>query len=329
MNRRETLAALLVLCAAAGPLRAQAPAQPGRPVRIGMLTTTSQAGYRIQEKIFVNAMRELGWVEGRNVVYDRVYADDDEARLPALAKALVSRSPDLIHVINNPTALAALAQTRTIPIVMGASIDPVAYGLVKSLARPGGNVTGIVNIGMELGPKRLQLLKEALPKLSRVGVLVHPLWPPSLREQKLIEQAAPTLGVAVSPLSVNQPTDLEAAFALAAKNRVDAVLTTHVAPFLDLRKRLLELAARQRIPVVGHRGELAEDGALIAYGSILADQIRRSVQQVDKVLKGAKPADLPVEQPTKFEIVVNLRTAKVLGVMIPQAFLARADRVIE
>jgi putative ABC transport system substrate-binding protein len=273
-------------------------------------------------------MRQLGWQEDRNIVYDRVYADDDEARLPALAKALVGRGPDVIHVIANPVTLAVFAETRTIPIVMAASADPVAYGLVKSLARPGGNVTGIVNIGHELGPKRLQLLKEVAPKISRVGVLVNPLYPYSLSEQKLIENAAPALGVTVVGMTVNHVANLEPALALAAKNRLAAVLTTHIAPFFDMRKQLLEFAARHRIAVVGHRGELAEDGALLAYGSLLSEQLRRSAQIVDKVLNGVKPADIPVEQPTKFEIVVNLRSAKALGLAIPPSFLARTDRVI-
>ena len=329
MNRRDAIAALLALGAAAGPLRAQAPSQTGNPARVAIFASTTRAEYQSREKILVDAMRELGWVEGRNVVYDRVYADDDEVRLPALAKALVSRSPDVIHVISNRTALAVFAQTRTIAIVMAASADPVAAGLVKSLARPGGNVTGIANIGFELGPKRLQLLKEAVPKVARVGVLVNPLYPYTLSEQKLIEQAASTLRVAVTPLSVKQRTDLEAAIALAAKNRVEAVLTTNIAPFVDFRKQLLGIAARHRIAVIGHRGEQAEDGALIAYGSTLSEQIGRSAHFVDNVLKGAKPADLPVEQPTRFELVVNRKTARALGLTIPPSFLARADRVIE
>jgi putative ABC transport system substrate-binding protein len=323
MRRREFVALLGV---ATWPFAAHAQKEPAR---IGIFATTSQAGYQLPEKSFVDAMRELGYAEGRNVVYDRAYANDDETRLPALAAALVGRNPDVIHVISNPTALAVAAETRTIPIVMGASADPVAVGLVKSLARPGGNVTGIANIGFELGPKRLQLAKEALPKISRVGVLVNALYPQSLREQELIEQAALTLGVAVSPLSVKQAADLEPAFALGAKSRLEVVLTTHISPFLDLRKRVLEHAARQRIAVVGHRGELADDGALIAYGSVLSDQIRRSAHLVDRVLKGAKPAELPVEQPTKFEIVLNLRTARVLGLTLSQSVLGRADRVIE
>jgi putative ABC transport system substrate-binding protein len=327
MNRRDFLIVVAALYAASA--RAQAPERSGKPVRVGILADTIAANNQVRETSFVDAMRELGWVEGRNIVYDRVYADDDETRLPALAAALVARSPDLIHVGPTVCALAALAKTRTIPIVFGAATGAVEEGLVKSLAHPGGNATGITNISWELGGKRLQLHKQALPRITRVGVLVSPLSPAGPREQKLIDQAGATLGVKVTPALMKQANELDAAFAYLAKRQVEAVLSTTNTLLLNGRKRILDLAAKQRIPVVGHRNEFADDGALMSYGALTSDQFRRAAQLADKILKGTKPADIPVEQPTKFELVVNLKTAKALGITIPNAILLQAERVIE
>jgi len=307
----------------------QARERAGMPARVGILERTTQAKYEQMEKTFVDAMRDLGWEEGRNVVYDRAYADDDVARLPGLAAALVGRGPDVIYTITSEPSQAAFDSTRTIPIVMGSLNDIVEFGYVNSLARPGGNVTGITNFGMELGGKRLQLLKEALPKVTRVGVLIQPLRPTGFKELKLIEQASRALAVTVTPAPVKQPGELDAAFASLSKGRVEAVLTTHTQLFLTERKRILDLAARERIPVIAHRSEMADDGALLSYSSILDDQIRRAAYLVDKILKGSKPADTPMERPTKFELAVNMKTAKALGITIPQSILVRADKVIE
>ena len=327
-TRRKFLLALATLCASHA--RAQAPERTGKPVRVGIFSQSTQARHQIFEKPFFDAMRELGWVEGRNIIYDRVYAEEDEARLPALAAALVSRSPDLIHVPGNQPALAIYAKTRMIPIVFCSVSSPVEIELVKSFAHPGGNVTGVANIGWELGGKRLQLLKQALPNLSRAGVLTNPDSPQGTKELKLIEQAAALLRVNVIPVIVKQASDLDTAFASLAKNRVEAVLSVHIALFITSeRKRILEYAAKQRIPVVGPRSEFAEDGGFMSYSAPLADQVRRSAQLVDKILKGAKPADIPVEQPTKFELVVNMKTAKALGIKIPGEIMLQATRVIE
>lgn len=328
MNHRRKLIVALGAGALTAPFGSFAQ-QQGKVWRVAVLATTTQAKFKMAEETLVGAMRELGWVEGRNVTYDRVYADDDESRLPALAAALVARGPDLIYSGSNPVTLAAFAKTRTIPIVFSASNDPVETGLVQSLARPGGNVTGISNIGWELGGKRLQMLKKALPKLNRVGVLVNPTRPECLREQALIEQAGTTLGIKVLPALMQEPKELGGAFALLAKNRVEAVLTTHYVLFMDQRKGILKLAQAQRIPVAGHRSEMANDGALMSYSALHTDQIRRAAQLADKILKGAKPADIPVEQPTKFELVVNMKTAKMLGITIPGEIMLQADRVIE
>jgi len=272
-------------------------------------------------------MRELGWIEGRNVTYDRVYAEGNPARLPDLAGELVARRPDLLYTTPNAEALALAAKTRSIPIVFGAVTGPVELGLARSLARPGGNATGVANIGSELGGKRMQLLKQVLPNLRRVGVLVVPNTPSAMNEPQLIGQAAGT-GVEVMAAYVKDG-ELGTAFASLAQGQVEAVLMTHTPIFVRQRKRVLELASKLRIPVIGHRSEVAEAGALLSYSSILLEQIRASARIADKILKGATPADIPIEQPTKFELVINLKSANALGITVPQSVLVQADRVIE
>jgi putative ABC transport system substrate-binding protein len=327
--RRQFLIGLAALYAIPG--RAQPAERAGKPMRVGMLipgSRTSRPAGNV--KTFVDTMRELGWIEGRNILYDRVYADLDESRYPALAAELVARSPDLIWVTSTPSAQAAFAGTRTIPIVVASSNNMVERGLVKTLARPGGNVTGVQSIGRELGGKRLQLLKQALPKMARVGVLVYPSsGRSSTQEFRVIEKAAATLGVTVIPAMAKEVGEFDTAIASLVKNRVEALLITQTSLFHNGRKRILELAASRRLPVVGARSEFADDGALMSYGALLSDQVRRSAQMADKILKGTKPADIPVELPTKFELVVNAKTAKALGITIPGEILLQANRVIE
>jgi putative ABC transport system substrate-binding protein len=324
-NRRKLLLALAAL--PAGLARAQAPA--GKPVRVGIFERTSADKYQAREKLFVDTLRELGWVEGHNIFYDRVYADDDLQRLPALAAALVKRGPNLIFTLSGGSSDAVVAATRTIPIVLGSQSHIVERGWVKSLAHPGGNITGIVNIGPELGPKRLQLLKQALPKITRVGVLVNLVVGGGATELKSIEQAASGLRVTVVSALAKQASELEAAFASLAKNRIEALLIAHNEFFLSERRRILDFAAKQRVPVIAHRSEMTDDGALMSYSSILTEQIRRAAHLVDKILKGAKPGDIPIELPTKFELVVNQRTAKALGITIPGEVMLQANRVVE
>ena len=304
--------------------RAQPAAPAAKPVRVGIFRF-GQPETAPSYKAFVDAMRELGWTEGRNVIYDRVFTED-QARVPALASELVARRPDLVYVNTNGTAHAVLARTRTIPIIGFSMSSPVESGLVQSLARPGGNVTGIANIGWELGGRRMQLLKEILPMIRRVGVLAI-RGTGTLDHMKLIEHAAGA-GVNVVQALVREG-ELEPALAILAENRVEALLTYHHSFFLLHRKRILDFAMKHRIPVIGHRGQQTNDGALMSYSSNLLDQARRSAQLADKVLKGTRPADIPVEQPTKFELVVNLKTAKALGITIPQSILLQAERVIE
>ena len=333
MNKRRKL--VIVLGAlSAGLARAQPAERAGKTMRVGMLSPAKRAAADVgNSKRFVDAMRELGWVEGRNILYDRAYVEGDEKRFPALAAELVARSPDLIWVVPSQAARAAFASTRTIPIVFAASGNVVERGLVKTLARPGGNVTGVQNIGWELGGKRLHLLKQALPKLTRVGVLITPNPDPlgaSAREFAMIEKAAATLGVTAIPAMAKEVGEFDAAIASLVKNQVEALLVIHITLFFRGRKRILELAASRRLPVVGFRSEYADDGALMSYSALVSDQIRRSAQMVDQILKGTKkPADIPVELPTKFELVVNVKTAKALGITIPAEILLQAARVIE
>ncbi|MBI3919070.1 MAG: ABC transporter substrate-binding protein [Betaproteobacteria bacterium] len=320
--RRKFLAGLATLYTAAAV--APSSISAGRSARVGILSSGTWDEALLQE--FIGAMHDLGWVEGRNIIYERV-AVNGIGRTPEAAKELVSRNPDLIVARGGPDALVLLARTRTIPIVFWAANDPIERGIVASLPRPGGNVTGVANIGWELGGKRMQLLREAVPGASRVGVLTMAAGS-SLSEHKLIRQAAGPV-VEVVPAVAKMAQELDSALASLASARIGALMTTHTPLFLRERKRILNFAARARFPVIGHRNELADDGALLSYSSALVDQVRRSAHLVDKVLKGTRPADIPVEQPTKFELVVNVKTAKALGIKIPEKLLLRADRVIE
>lgn len=326
MNTRRRF---LIGLAALGPALAQA--QPagrgGKPLRVAMLRSGRADQPNVLTKVFVDTMRDLGWMEGRNIVYDIRWAEGDDSRLPELAATLVARQPDLIYVGNNPQALAAFGKTRTIPVVFSSVTDPVNAGLVQSLARPGGNVTGIANIGWELGGRRMQLLKESLPNMSRVGVLMIPSTASS-KEQELIKQSAGA-GIRIVPAIARDAKDIDAAVGAFAEQRVEAWILTQTALFMSHRKRVLAHAEKQRMPVMGYRAEQVQDGALMSYGSLLPDLVRRAAHIADKVLKGTKPADIPVEQPTKFELVINMKTAKALGITIPPSIFLQAERVIE
>ena len=298
--------------------------------RVAIFEPTTAEKYQTRERVFVDTLRELGWIEGRNIEFDRVFGNDDVRRLPVLATSLVKRVPDVIYTTSGGSSNAAVAATRTIPIVLGSQSDLVERGWVQSLAHPGGNVTGIVNLGPDLGPKRLQLLKQALPKVTRVGLLVTPLFGGGAREMKMIEQLAKDLRIAVVSTPVNQQADeLDAAFAALTKGRIEALLIAHSWYFLSVRKQILEFASQLRIPVVAHRSEMTDSGALMSYSSIFSEQVRRAAHLVDKILKGEKPADIPVELPTRFELVINRRTANALGIRIPGEIMLQAARVIE
>jgi len=315
----------LALALALAPLVAEA--QPAEKLaRIGYLGLGSAAD---APKALLQGLRELGYVEGQNLVIEYRYAEGKAERLPDLAAELVSLKVDIIVAGGTPPPLAAKRATTTIPIVMTSAGDPVGSGLVASLAKPGGNVTGLSTFTRDLAAKRLQLLKEVVPVVSRVAVLWNAANPYAVLNMRETEAAARTLGLQVKSVEVRGPDDIESGFPAAIRWRAGALIVVDD-PFTYVhRTRIADLAARSQLPAMYGFMQYAEAGGLMAFGTSLADLSRRAAIYVDKILKGAKPADLPVEQPTKFELVINLKTAKALGLTIPQTLLLRADRVIE
>ena len=310
----------------AGTVRAQAPAKVRR---IGLLTPASPSDTVLWHQAFRLGLRDLGWVEGKNISIEYRYAEGRSDRLPDLAADLLRLKVDVIVASFAPDALAAQKATRTIPIVMTAAGDPVASGLVESLARPGGNITGLSQMIQELGGKRLELLTEMVPKLSRVAVLWNPQGSGSTLSWKEIQLPARQLGIQLHSLEVRSPNELDKAFDDATRARAGALFIGPDPVMVTNLKRIAGLAAKSRLPSIYHVSEFADAGGLAAYGPDRADLFRRAATFVDKILKGAKPGDLPVEQPTRFELVVNMKTAKALGIKIPQSILLQADRVIE
>jgi ABC-type uncharacterized transport system substrate-binding protein len=277
------------------------------------------------------SLRELGYIEGQNLAIEYRYAQGQVDRFPKLTAELVRLKVDIIVVAGgNRIILAAKNATKTIPIIMvGAGVDPVEAGLVESLARPGGNVTGITNISRELGGKRLELLKEAVPKVARVAVLYEPAAPGAIRDVKeVLPVAARALGLTIQPWEVRDADGLEKVFAALNKQRPDGLFVTRSRLMGDNQKPIVGFALRSRLPSVYDNRAAAHAGGLMSYGADVADSYRRVAVFVDKILKGAKPGDLPVEQPQKFELVINLKTAKQIGLTIPPNVLARADKVI-
>ena len=311
----------------AGPFPAQAQ-QAGKVWRIGYLDQGSTAGNGPYFKAFRNGLRDLGWVEGKNITLDIRFAEGKTEQLPALAAELVRLKVDLIATSSTPAALAAKQATATIPIVIGFVADPVGSGVVSSLARPGGNITGWTHLGVELRGKYLELLKEAVPGAMRFGVLWNPANPAHRPSMGAIEAAARRLKVELYPVSAQEPKELESAFSALAAKRVEALVVFPDGMFLAQTSVIVGLAARRRLPALYGVREYAEAGGLMTYGTSLVDMFRLSASFADKILKGAKPGDLPVEQPTKFELVINLKTAKTLGLTIPPSVLGRADEVI-
>jgi putative ABC transport system substrate-binding protein len=309
--------------------RASEAQQPAKLFRLGLLGTvplTEPGASRIWDG-FLEGLRQLGYVEGQNVVIERRFSEGKAERLPDLAAELVRLKVDVI-VAAAITADEAKRATSTIPIVMTNHGDPLGNRLVTSLARPGGNVTGLSTLSPDLVGKQLQLLKEAVRRLSRVAVLSNPTHPGHPRSLRETEVAARSLKVRLQILEARAPTELAAAFSAVTKESADALLLLGDPMFFGERTRIVELAAKNRLPLMGGQTEYAEAGGLLAYGVDHRDSFRRAATYVDKILKGAKPGDLPVEQPTKFELVINLKTAKALGLTIPQSLLQRADQVI-
>jgi putative tryptophan/tyrosine transport system substrate-binding protein len=315
------LALALVLLAA--PLAASAQQPPGKSYRIGLLGDVPS----FLDEAFRQGLRELGYVEGQNIAIEHRSPELKYERLPGLAADLVRLKMDVIVAASPAATEAAKRATSTIPIVFTVSGDPVADGLVASLARPGGNITGLATISPELLGKQLEILKSVAPKVSRVAVLQNPNTHRGVLRQA--EGAARALGVQLQILEARTPSEIDAAFAAMSSQRADGILVLRDAVFRAQRAQITALAAKNRLPAVYGLREEAEVGGLVAYGASVPQLYRRAATYVDKILKGAKPGDLPVEQPTKFELVINLKTAKTLGLTIPPSLLLRADQVIE
>ena len=326
MTKRIIFLALCSLLLA--PCSAVEAQQPAKFFRIGFLSPFSPSATALWHQAFLQGLRDLGWVEGKNLSIEYRYAEGRRDRLPDLVADLVRLKVDIIVASVNTDALVAKKATRTIPIVMASAGDPVATGLVDSLARPGGNITGLSQMAPEMAGKRLELLKEIVPKLSRVAVLWNPQGTTSTLNWKELQLPARELGVKLHSLEVQSLNDFDKAFKDATKARAGALSIMPDQLFAGNLRRIADLAVKSRLPSIFHLSEFADSGGVVGYGPDRPDQFRRAASYVDKILKGAKPADLPVEQPTKFEFIINLRAAKQIGLTIPPNVLARADRVI-
>jgi putative ABC transport system substrate-binding protein len=303
--------------------------QPAKVPRIGFLGATSPSAISARLDAFRQGLRELGYVEGKNILIEYRYAEAKLDRLPALAAELVRLKVDVMVLAGPASIRPAKEATNTIPIVMANDADPVGSGVVASLARPGGNITGLSNLAPEMGGKRLELMKEIVPKLARVAVFGTSNTTGTAQVLNEMEFAAGVFKLHLQYLDVLSPKDIETAFREARKGRADAVLVLQGGVFNSHRKQIAALAVKSRLPAIYHAPEYVEDGGLMSYGVSVTDLYRRAATYVDKILKGAKPADLPVEQPKKFEFIINLKAAKQIGLTIPPNVLARAEKVIK
>ena len=327
MNRRDTLFALLALGATSSARQVRA--QAGRIYRVASAWIATEATVRPYEQVFVDALQKLGYEVGRNLAYESRYANGAPGRLPGLIDELIALKPDVLAGIEG-VARVMKGKTSTIPIVLTNSADPVAAGLVQSLSRPGGNVTGSSTLYEQLGPKHMELMREILPRAKTVAQLHDTNGPSSKAAESNARQAAKKLGLSYFPYHVSNQVDVERAFVEMAKNRPDVLLGGASSGMLfGLRQFTIENAARLRIADISTLASYADLGALMSYGPSLEEAFRLAATYVDRILKGAKPADLPVQQATRFEMVINLKTAKALGITVPQSMLLRADRVIE
>ncbi len=330
MRQRAILIVALALIVLPAPLAAAAQ-QPSKVARIGLLSPSSLAANPHLREAFSQGLRDLGYVEGQNVAIEYRSAEGKLEQLPELAAELVRLKVAVIVTSGTPAAQAAKQATTTTPIVMATAADAVGSGLVAGLAWPGGNITGTSFLGAELVPKRLELLKEAVPGMTRVGVLSHPGVPSEGTVKIMLEEteaAARALRVRLQRLEARGPNEFDRAFTTMSRERASGLIVLPSSMFLTERRRIVDLAARSRLPAMYYFREFAEAGGLMSYGPNVSDLWRRAATYVDKILKGAKPADLPVEQPTRFELVINLKTAKALGLTIPPSVLIRADQVI-
>jgi putative ABC transport system substrate-binding protein len=325
MRRREFIVGIAVL---AGSLSNASAEKPSVPL-IGFLLAGSEPAYTGLLRAFREAMGQLGYVEGKNLRFEYRFAQGELDRLPGLATDLVLLNPNVIVSAPLPANIAAHQATSTIPIVIANGADPVGFGLVKSLSHPGGNVTGLANFAEVLASKQIDVLRELFPRLSTLGVLVNsanPLHVPQLKETTI---AATVNGLALAIIEVTAASQLPSAFDQLQAKHVDAVAVPPDTMFFNRRRQIADLAAAKKLPAIYGFREHVEDGGLISYGPDMRENYRRAASFVDKILKGAKPSELPVEQPTKIELVLNLRAAKTLGLSVPTSLLARADEVIE
>jgi len=331
MNSRRKLLVTLGAGAFVAPFRSFAQQQPAKVRRIGLLIPNTRAVASLSPRIaaFLLGLRDLGWIEGQNVAIERRFAEGHLARLAELAAELVSLKMDVIVTAASPSARAAKNATGTIPVVILDPGDPVGSGLVDTLARPGGNVTGLSSVAPDLAGKRLGLLKETVPRVTRVAVLFNAAIPPADVAMKELQVAAKVLGIHILPAAVNGSKNLEETFGLILAQQADGLLVFPDPLTFSNQEAIAGFAAKSRIPALFGAREFVEAGGLVSYGPSYPDMFRRGAYFVDKILRGAKPADLPVEQPTKFELVINGKTAKALGLTIPQSLLISADKVIE
>jgi putative ABC transport system substrate-binding protein len=330
MNTRRELLIALGAYVFATPLACFAQ-QQGKIWRVGFLSLRSRPASLESDTFgaFSNGMRELGYVEGKNLVIEWRFADNKYERLPDLAADLVRLKVDVIVTAGPAATSAAQKATTTIPIVFGGANDPVGSGFVKSLARPAGNITGLSNVSVEMSPKLLEMLLSTMPKLSRVAVLMNPSNSGHATMLKNVQAAAQKANVKVLPVEARTPQEIETGFSVMTKENAKAVIVVRDALFNQQVRQIAELAAKNRLSSIAQIREYVDAGGLMSYGPSITDSYRRAATYVDKIFKGAKPGDLPVEQPTKFELFINRKTAKELGLTIPQSLLISADKVIE
>jgi ABC-type uncharacterized transport system substrate-binding protein len=323
MRRRAFVSGALALFAAPLATNAQ---QAGRIYRLGLLSVTPTPHLM---EAWRQGLRDHGWIEGQNLVVEARFSEGVDARFPQLAAELIQLKVDVIVAVSDPAVEAAKQATTSIPIVMAAGTDPIVAGFVSNLARPGGNITGMPIFSDELTAKQLQLLKELVPGISRISVIVPTAFPAGMKMWSVAQAAAPSLGLILRRIDVNVPDDLERAFATMSRQRPDAILVTPTTVVYVHAARLVDFAATNKLPSMYSFRESVLAGGLISYSTALPDLFRHVGIYVDKIFKGAKPGDLPIQQPTKFELVINLKTAKALGLTIPPSLLLRADQVIE
>jgi putative tryptophan/tyrosine transport system substrate-binding protein len=324
MRRREFIASLIAL---AGSKAAWA--QQSSPPLIGVLEASSAVSIKVNHDAFRDGMRQLGYVEGRNIRLEYRFADGVLDRLPGLAGELVRLNPNVIVSAPLPANIAMRQATSRIPIVMATGADPVGFGLVQSLSRPGGNITGVTNFAEELAPKQLDLIRELLPSASRLGVLVNVTNPLHALQWQETRAAAINASLTVVRFDYHAIEDFERAFSNFIEEKVEAILVPPDATFNASRNRIIDLAAKAHLPAIYFNRVFAEAGGLLSYGPNISENYRRAAVFVDKILRGANPAELPIERPTKIELIINLKTAKELGLVIPPRLLANADEVIE